>query len=311
VVARFESNKISDKLKQKQDELTTVSKELENLGLQQRKAREDLKVKLAKREVNLRKATRKTQLLESTTAQIESQKLQLDRTIAEQDLQLYQSKLQHLRANAALTLSIKQREQQSLQAEVALLEADLARMQVTASKAGLFVYATNYEGDKFAVGDSVHTGETFAEIPSLDKMVVKAKVSERDLGKLKRGMAVELVLDAHPEVKYHGKLSVLGAVIQAKAKNNPEKVIEAQVTIVDPDHRIMRPGMIARLLIVVERHQQVIVLPNQAISRDNGHASVQVLSWLGGEQREVEVLAFDQLHTAIGKGLAAGEEVIL
>ncbi len=311
LVASFESNTIADKHRQKTDSLTTVSKELENLILTQDKQQQDLKVQLAQREVNLRKATRKVSQINQTTAAIEDKKLQLDLQIAKQDMQLYQGKVEGLKSKSALNLSIKQREQQYLTAEVAKLAADLARLQIKAPKDGLFVYASNYEGDKFAVGDTLHTGQTFAEIPSLAKMIVKAKVPERDLARVKQGMAVEIVLDANPQVIYHGKLTRLGSVIREKAKNNPEKVIDTEIEILDPAHDIMRPGMIARLSIVVDSHKDVIVLPSQAISRSNGEATVKMKSLFGEENRPVKVLAFDEQTTALSDGLAVGDEVIL
>lgn len=311
LVARFDSNDIADKLKQKQDSLITVSKELENLVLQQRKEKEDLKVQLALRQVNLRKARRKAGQLDVGTAQIEIRKLQLDLNIAQHDLVLYQAKVKQLDSDSVLDLSIKQRAQQSLQLEVDRLKRDLQRLSIKAPKAGIFVYGSNFEGDKFTVGDTVHSGQHFAEIPSLAKMVVKAKVSERYLGKINIGMAVEVTLDADPAVKYHGQLSTLGAVIQQKAKNSPEKIIEARITIVDPDHTVMRPGMIARIAIVVDTHKDVIVLPSRAVSHSNGDAWVQVPTWFGSKSRPVEVLAFDQHNTALSRGVAVGEEILL
>lgn len=311
MIANFESNTISDKLNQKTDTLSTVTKELENLVLNQDKDREDLKVQLAQREVNLRKAKRKINQINTTTSEIEGQKLLLDAKIAEQDLTLYQAKISQLEQKSKLSLSIKQREKTALESEVSKLNNDLSRLRVMAPKSGLIVYANNHEGDKFAVGDTLHTGQTFAEIPSLAEMMVKAKVSERNLGKISLGMRVEIVLDVNPQVKYHGKLTRLGAVIQEKAKNNPEKVIEAQISIDDPARDIMRPGMIARLSIVVGSHKDVIVLPSQAITRAGDAATVRVKSSFGEERREVEVVAFDEQFTALGNGVAAGEEVIL
>lgn len=311
VVARFETNKITDKLKQKRDELSTVSKELENKILTQEKAKEDLKVQLALREVEARKSERKVKQIDFTTSNIDSRKLQIDQKINQQDLSLYQEKVKRLTAKANLEMSIKQSEKKHLEAEVDKLQKDVAKLTVKAPKDGLFIYGTNFEGDKFAVGDTLHSGQNFAEIPSLDKMIVKAKISERNLGKVKTGMSVEIVLDANSENKYTGTLISLGAVIQEKAKNNPEKVIEALISINEPDRKIMRPGMIARLSVVVDTHKDVIVLPTQAVLLLDGEATVRLKSTFGETKRVVKVVAFDDQTTAIKEGLKEGEEVIL
>jgi HlyD family secretion protein len=310
-VARFEPTKVSDKLRQKKDELGTTAKELDNQILKQEKQKEDLKVQLAKREVEHRKANRKYKQVDINTSTINSQKLELDLKIAVQDLELYQEKVQRLTTKAALELSIKRREKEHLEAQVNRLSTDLEKLTIKAPKAGLFIYGSNFEGEKFAVGDTLHTGQTFAEIPSLDKMIVKAKISERNLGRVSTGMAVEIVLDANTQHKYQGVLIKLGSVIRAKAKNNPEKVIEAEIQIKAPDHKIMRPGMIARLSVVVDTHKAVIILPSQAVNVRDGKAVVRMKTLFGEENRIVDVVAFDDVSTAIGKGLESGEEVIL
>jgi HlyD family secretion protein len=311
VVARFETNKITDKLKQKRDELSTVSKELENKILTQEKAKEDLKVQLALREVEARKSERKVKQIDYTTSNIDSKKLIIDQKIAKQDLKLYLAKVKRLSAKAHLEMSIKESEKKHLQAKVDKLQKDVAKLTVKAPKSGLFIYGTNFEGDKFAVGDTLHSGQNFAEIPSLDKMIVKAKISERNLGRVKTGMSVEIILDANSENKYTGTLISLGAVIQEKAKNNPEKVIEAEISINEPDRKIMRPGMIARLSVVVGTHKDVIVLPTQAVLFIDGEATVRLKSTFGETKRVVKVVAFDDQTTAINEGLNVGEEVIL
>lgn len=311
VVARFETNKLNDKLRQKLDELSTVSKELENELITQEKELEDLKVQLAQREVAVRKAKRKSAQVDESTSKVEAEKLQLDKSIAEQDLTLYQEKMSRFKAKSELELSIKKREKQSLEAEVNKLKGDIAKLSIKAPKSGMFIYASNFKGDKFAVGDTLHTGQNFAEIPSLDKMIVKAKISERNLGRLNEGMAVEIVLDANAEKKYYGTLKTLGSVIREKAKNSPEKIIEAEIAINEPDHELMRPGMIARLSVVVDTHKDVVIVPTSAVILKGGKAVVRMKSMLGETEREVEVVAFDEQSTAISNGLSAGEEVIL
>jgi multidrug efflux pump subunit AcrA (membrane-fusion protein) len=311
VVARFEPSQITDKLKQKRDELVTVSKELDNLVLTQEKAQEDLKVQLAKREVEHRKAMRKVEQIDATTSSIEAKKLRIDLKVAAHDHELYKEKVRRLLDKSQLEMSIKQREKDYLSAEVGKLSTDVKKLSIKAPKEGLFIYANNFQGDKFVVGDNLHTGQTFAEIPSLDKMIVKAKISERNLGKLNTGMAVEIVLDANAQKKYQGTLINLGSVIREKAKNNPEKVIEAEIAIKQPDRQIMRPGMIARLSVVVDTHEDVIVLPTQAVSLLEGKATVRMKTMFGETNRAVEVVAFDEQTTAISEGLNNGEEVIL
>ena len=311
VVARFEPSQISDKLKQKKDELTTVSKELENLVLTQEKAREDLKVQLAQREVEHRKSLRKVKQIDVTTSSIETKKLEIDLKVNAQDYQLYKQKVARLDSKSQLQMSIKQRERDYLNAEVSKLSDDIKKLSIRASKDGLFIYANNFQGDKFVVGDMLHTGQTFAEIPSLDKMIVKAKISERNFGKLIAGMSVEIILDANAQKKYQGKLLKLGSVIREKAKNNPEKVIEAEISIENPDSKIMRPGMIARLSVVVDSFENVIVLPTQAVLLLQGKATVRMKTMFGETSRSVEVVAFDEQTTAIGEGLQTGDEVIL
>lgn len=311
VVAKFEINNLTEKLRRKKDELNTVSKELENELITQEKELEDLKVQLAQREVSLRQAKRKAEQVDETTSRVESEKLRLEHQIAEQDLTLYQQKMARFKGQSELELSIKSREKERLESEVGRLETDIARCTIKAPKDGILIYSSSRGRDKVAVGDTLHMGQQFAELPSLEQMIVKAKISERNLGRLKSGMAVEIVLDANAEKKYYGVLQTLGSVISEKAKNSPEKIIEADISIDEPDFELMRPGMIARLSIVVDTHKDVVVVPTSAVILSGGKAKVKMKSMFGQTEREVKVVAFDEQSTAISEGLSAGEEVIL
>ena len=82
--------------------------------LRQEQEREDLKVQLARREVDFRKAKRKVEQINETTSSVESRKMKLDLQITEQDYALYQEKMDHFDTKSSMTLSVKAREKQYL-----------------------------------------------------------------------------------------------------------------------------------------------------------------------------------------------------
>ena len=50
-------------------------------------------------------------------------------------------------------------------------------------------------------------------------------------------------MDAVPDKIFHGKITELASVVHTKSINQPAKVFDAQVALLDPDPELMRPGM--------------------------------------------------------------------
>jgi HlyD family secretion protein len=162
-------------------------------------------------------------------------------------------------------------------AAVAAAQATLDQIHVSAPFAGTITDVN------VNLGDLVSSGTEAFRIDDLSKAFVEIQASEVDVNNIKVGQPVTLTFDAIPDQEYRGtvtEVSSIGSISQGVV-NYP-----VTVEIQNPDNMI-KLGMTAAVNIVTNEHDDVLVVPNQAIRVSGGQRSVTVL--YEGQQIEVPV----------------------
>lgn len=99
-------------------------------------------------------------------------------------------------------------------------------------------------------------------IADLDNMQIVGNVDEADIGQVKVGQAVTFTVDAYPQDLFEGK------VTQVRLNPTTESNVvtyEVIVAAANPDHKLI-PGLTANLTIYITREQNVLVVPNRALT---------------------------------------------
>jgi len=249
VAVQFDDQSLQSNLSNKMAELHNARQELENQLQQDQQKFEELKLQLAEREMEFDRAKRKAEIVDHATSANNRRKAQLDFTLATNQQELAVSRLAAHQQQRQARDKILKAKIARLAAEVSQTEHDIERMQFKAPFAGMMLYQTNYEGEKYAVGDSVQFGSPLASISQLDSLYVHAVIDEIDLKQLKTGFKVQILLDAYPEKTFTGQLTSLGSAVRDKAYNDFSRVVDASIRIQNADLNLMRPGQSVRLLI--------------------------------------------------------------
>lgn len=149
-------------------------------------------------------------------------------------------------------------------------------------------------------------GTSVVQLGDLSRMYVLASVDETDIAQVENGQKVDVSLDAFPDEIFEGIVT----------RVDPQTVLDQNVTtipvtveITDPDARL-KPGMNATCDFIVERKEDVLVVPTEAVNDQDGKYSVKVLK--DGKQidRQVEVGIAGDESTEIISGLKEGEVVV-
>ncbi len=155
--------------------------------------------------------------------------------------------------------------------ETALAQLKSAEAQLERAKVNL-KYSTIYSPiDGIVISRNVDVGQTVAaslQAPTLftiandlRKMRVEANVDEADIGKVKPGQTVFFTVDAYPDETFIGK------VVQVRLQPiNVQNVINYTV-IIDVENKDLklRPGMTANVKILIDKRENVLRIPNQAL----------------------------------------------
>ncbi len=176
---------------------------------------------------------------------------------------------------------IQAAEAQVKQAEVALAQAKrkLADACLTAPFAGTVTHLALVVGQ--IVGPSGTTPA--AAIADLSGLEVAADMSEIDVAQLQASQEVDITLDALPGRTFKGHVSKV-----AVAGTSTQGVVNFPVTVkLDQADPAVKPGMTANITVIIDRRENVLLVPSRAVHTLNGRRMVTVLR--DGKPSEVEV----------------------
>src|SRR3546814_929580 len=138
-------------------------------------------------------------------------------------------------------------------ATVALKEAMLDKTKIEAPFDGV-------RGLKqVSVGDYVNVGEDVVNLESLHPLKVDCRVPAVYLRLLEVGQTLRIRVDAFPDETFTGTVYAIDPRIDVNGR-----AVALRATIPNEDGRL-RPGLFARVTLVVDRREDAIIVPEQAI----------------------------------------------
>jgi macrolide-specific efflux system membrane fusion protein len=148
-----------------------------------------------------------------------------------------------------------------------------------------------------------------AVIVIADSLIIVGQVDETDIGSISAGQPVSVKLDAYPDAVFDA--TVKRIAYDSKLVSNVT-MYEVDVTSEKlPD--FARSGMTATLTFLVEKHEDVPVVPTAALEYRKGKVSVRLPAKAGKEPevKQVKTGLSENSFTEITKGLEVGEEVLI
>jgi membrane fusion protein (multidrug efflux system) len=166
---------------------------------------------------------------------------------------------------------------------------------------------------KINIGQYVNAGTPFVNIQDLSAMLVNFGVSQKDLPDLTVGQEIRMSVDTYPGRAFSGKITTIAPLIDEKTG-----MIAVQGRFENVD-RSLRPGMYARLDVILPDLQQVVIVPQSAISYSlYGNAVFVIKHSKDSTEKDVATVDRNLVETGarrgnwiiIDKGLAAGTEIV-
>jgi HlyD family secretion protein len=170
------------------------------------------------------------------------------------------------KAEAQLDFVIQEKE--DLECQLANAEHQMTHTVIKATAPGMVVLREEYRNGqkrKPRVGDVMIKNQTILDLPDLGAMLVKTKVREIDLFKIKVGMPASVEMDANPELKFKGSILSIGVLaVTDIMKAGDEKYFDVVVKL-DMTDPCLRPGMTARVVIHANSVENKLSIPVQAV----------------------------------------------
>ena len=111
------------------------------------------------------------------------------------------------------------------------------------------------------VAASFQTPTLFQVAQDLTKMQIEVNVSEADIGKIKKGQEVEYTLDGYADAVFHGEVSE----VRIAPTTVSNVVTYTVIVLVDNKEQKMIPGMTANVSIIINKSENVICVPTEAL----------------------------------------------
>ncbi len=223
----------------------------------------------------------------------------------------YNKKKDQMEEKSRAELQLLQSKRHTHQMQVDQYKEDLKSLEITAPHEGLFVYEKNWRGEKPRVGQQVWRGTKLGKLPDLSQMEVKLYVLESEAAGLKKGLNVTVILDSSPGTTFSGKIITIDTIAKPLERDSPLKFFEVKASLDKTDQELMKPGGQVKATIFVKQQQDVLAVPNQALTYAKDGVSVLVKTSSGFDKRRVETGDSSLTQTVIEKGLEAGETILL
>ena len=272
---------------------------------EQARAKDDAELALAANTVETaRLDVRKNELL----AKIDAEKNDLR-------LEEAQAKLKQLQT----TLELKRRAQQ---AEVQILEiqrdrartamqnaeGNAQRMVVRSPIRGVVVLRMNWRGGQaveIQEGEEARPGMPIMLVVDPATMLVRVKVNQADVHLLQVGQPAQISLDAYPGLEFKGRVEQVAPVGTTSRLTERVRNFVALVSI-QGNHPKLMPDLSAAVDIELERQDNMVVVPRDAVVAENGGHSVRVIDGDRVRARAVTLGTTSDHEVVIASGLEPG-----
>jgi RND family efflux transporter MFP subunit len=206
-------------------------------------------------------------------------------------------------------------EQEFRQVEATLADAKIAwersryteaRSRLVTPIAGVILrLARDTEGLPMADGQLVVQGFAVAQVAPTGKLIADVDIVGPDVSRVREGLPARVRHHAWEEDRFEGKLVRLAPTLDPLTRT-----LRAEVAVDNP-RGLLRPGMFVEVTMIVERRDDVPVVPREAVAERGGRKVVFVVKQQKVERREVALGLGDDEVVEIREGLEAGERIVV
>ena len=221
-------------------------------------------------------------------------------------------------AQAQARLSNADEEVSESREDVQRREKQVAACTIRAPAPGLVVYGTSGSSYRYREtgpiqeGGKVYQRQKIISLPNTAELIVEVRVHEASVDKVRPGQRATITAEAFPDKTLYGEvLSVAPLPDTQRGYLSPNVKVYLTKVSIEGSHGSLRPGMSAKVEILVEQLENVVIVPVQVVANRSGRKVCYIRTERGPEEREVQTGAFNDTFVEIVSGVEVGENVLL
>ena len=158
------------------------------------------------------------------------------------------------------------------------------------------------------LGEYLSPGAPIVPLESLDPIYADFTLPERELARISKGQGIEVHVQAWPGQRFDGEIVAIDPGIQVGSRS-----FRVRAQLANPKE-LLRPGMFADVQVRLTQKEDVLTIPDTAISYAPYGDSVFVIEGKDGQttvsRRQIETGKSRAGRVAVVSGLEAGEQVV-
>ncbi len=218
-------------------------------------------------------------------------------------------------ADAQLAFLRKKQTKRYSNAELARVEAQRTAAEATYDAAQDVLAKSNvrapFDGIVYSLlakqGGFVAAGDLLLQVADLRQVLVRAFVDEPDVGRLAPGDPIEITWDAVPGRVWRAAVTAVPSTVKLHGTRN----VGETTSIVDNQDLRLLPNINVGVTIVVAEHDNVLVVPREAVRMDDSKPYVLQVSGHELKRRDVETSLSSLTQVEIKSGLSAKDVVAI
>jgi HlyD family secretion protein len=219
------------------------------------------------------------------------------------------------RADAQLTFLRQKQTHRYSHAELAHVEAQQAEAQAAYNAAQDVLAKSNvrapFNGIVYSLpakqGGFVAAGDLLLQVADLRKVLVRAFVDEPDVGRLTPGNPIEITWDAVPGRIWRAAVTALPSTVKLHGSRN----VGETTSIVNNKDLKLLPNINVGVTIVAAEHDNVLVVPREAVRMDDAKPYVLQVDGHELKRRDVETSLSNLTQVEVTRGLSAKDMVAI
>lgn len=272
-LVEFDNSSFTAELEEKRLQASEAADELARQEAEARSNAAEKVYLVEKHETEVAKARLQANLPADIIAAREIQERQLDVRRAESELAKARADLEAHREASAAELEVKRIELEKSRREIREAEEAIASLTLRAPRDGMVLAGAHpWEGRKLQEGDEIWSGMTVAILPDLGSMMVEARLSDVDDGRIAPGLEAVCTLDAYPAERFPCRVGEIAPVAREESNNSLRRYFPVRLALGRIDPR-MRPGMSVRVEVLGPQIRGLLV-PRAALDLSREPARV-------------------------------------
>jgi HlyD family secretion protein len=190
-------------------------------------------------------------------------------------------------------------------------EQNASRMVVRSPIPGVVVLRMNWRAGQMVEiqeGEEARPGMPIMLVVDPAEMLVRVKVNQADVHMLQEGQTARIALDAYPGLEFKGRVEQVAPVGTTSRLTDRVRNFVAIVSI-EGNHPKLMPDLSAAVDVELERHENVMVVPRDALIAEEESFSVRVLEGDRARPRAVTLGPMNDHEVVVASGLEPGMTV--